>query len=257
MSGTVSVRGLCVTLANRPVLSGVDLDLDQGELVCLMGVSGAGKSTVLRAIAALQPFTAGSISVGRYKLRAGPLPRESQLGPVRRSVGMVFQNHSLFEHLTMLENVTLAPVYVHRWSPERAREVARNLLSSLGVGACAEAFPRQVSGGEAQRVAIARALVADPATLLLDEPTSALDPGRRAALGETLRRLARDRRGLLVATHDVPFARAFADRVVVLAAGAVVEAGPALRVLEAPEKEATRELLRLPVESEGEARRRT
>ena len=256
MSGTVSVRGLGVTLAGRHVLSGVELDLKQGEVLCLMGVSGAGKSTVLRAIAALQPFSAGSISVDGFELRPGPLPREARLGPVRRSVGMVFQNHSLFEHLTMLENVTLAPVHVHKWTPERASEVARNLLSSLGVGACAGAFPRQVSGGEAQRVAIARALVADPATLLLDEPTSALDPARRAALGETLRRLAGDGRGLLVATHDVLFARACADRVVVLAGGAVIEAGPALQVLDAPEKEATRELLRLPVESEGEARRR-
>jgi ABC-type polar amino acid transport system ATPase subunit len=175
-------------------------------------------------------------------------------------VALVFQGQSLFEHLTVLENVTLAPTHVYRWPSERVREVAHNLLTSLGVAACADAYPRQVSGGEAQRVAIARALVSDPAMLLMDEPTSALDPARRGALGETLRGLARQQRGLLIATHDAEFARAYADRVAILADGRVVEEGRAEQVLANPAHEATRELLRAPYSPGGEqyaASRRT
>ena len=134
---------------------------------------------------------------------------------------MVFQAHSLFEHLTALDNVTLAPIHALGWSREKAEEVAHRLLESLGVSHRTGAYPKQLSGGEAQRVAIARALAPDPMILLMDEPTSALDPSRRVALGETLRALAKDGRGLLVATHDVDFAREYADRTVLLAEGRV------------------------------------
>jgi ABC-type polar amino acid transport system ATPase subunit len=156
---------------------------------------------------------------------------------------MVFQEHSLFEHLTVLENVTLAPVYALAMTRERAGDVARALLESLGVASRGGAYPRELSGGESQRVAIARALAVDPTFLLMDEPTSALDPARRFALGDTLRALAREGRGLLIATHDVDFARAVADRVVILAQGLLVEEGPAADVLDRPSHPATRELL--------------
>ena len=136
---------------------------------------------------------------------------------------MVFQAHSLFEHLSAIDNVTLAPIHALGLTRDKAEGVANTLLSSLGVAPRANAFPRQLSGGEAQRVAIARALATDPMTLLMDEPTSALDPSRRGALGETLRALARDGRGLLIATHDVDFAREYADRVAVLSEGRIVE----------------------------------
>lgn len=244
------VSGLHARRGRQEVLRGVDLALAPGEIGALMGVSGAGKSTVLRAIAALQPFSAGSIVVGDVALRPGPLPPESRLRGLRRRVGMVFQAHSLFEHLTVLENVTLAPVHALGWTRERAVEAARALLAELGVAHRAEAHPRQLSGGEAQRVAIARALAPDPAVLLMDEPTSALDPARRAALGEALRALARSGRTLLVATHDVDFALAHADRVAILAAGVVVEHGAPADVLRHPAHAATRELLRAP---EGDA----
>jgi ABC-type polar amino acid transport system ATPase subunit len=211
-----------------------------------MGVSGAGKSTVLRAVAALEPFTGGSIAAAGFELAPGPLPRQSRLRGLRSKVGMVFQAHSLFEHLTALENVTLAPVHALGWTRARADEVAMELLATLGVRARADAYPRQLSGGEAQRVAIARALAPGPMVLLMDEPTSALDPARRGALGETLRGLAREGRALLVVTHDVDFAHDFADRVAVLAEGLLVEAGPAREVLERPTHPATRELLRGP-----------
>jgi len=237
------VRGLRVTRGARVVLDAVDLDVAPGELRVLMGESGTGKTTVLRAVVALQAFDAGSIRIGAAQLTPGPLPPESRLRELRSRVGIVFQAPSLFEHLTALENCTLAPVHALGWTPARAEETAERLLGGLGVAARTEALPRQLSGGEAQRVAIARALAPDPALLLLDEPTSALDPARRTSLGETLRELARQGRGLLIATHDVEFAAAFADSVSVLSAGRIVEDGPAARVLDSPAQQATRDFL--------------
>jgi ABC-type polar amino acid transport system ATPase subunit len=242
----LAVRDLHASRGARPVLRGVQLDVERGEVCALMGISGAGKSTVLRAVAALQPFSAGSITVDGVALRPGPLPPESRLRALRARVGMVFQAHALFEHLTVMENVTLAPVHAHGFTTERARATAAELLTELGVAARADAYPRQLSGGDAQRVAIARALAPNPALLLMDEPTSALDPARRGALGEALRELASAGRALLVATHDVDFALAHADRVVILAEGAVVEEGRARDVLANPTHRATRELLRGP-----------
>ncbi|MDB4950493.1 MAG: transporter related protein [Gemmatimonadetes bacterium] len=249
MSDALEVRGLQVAHGEKRVLRGIDLQVAPGEVCVLMGLSGAGKSTVLRSIGALQPFSAGTITVGDFRLSPGPLPRESRLRGLRSRVGMVFQAHSLFEHLTALENVTLAPVHALRWTRERAEEVALALLDGLGVAARAGAYPRELSGGEAQRVAIARALAPNPTMLLMDEPTSALDPARRGALGETLCGLARQGRGLLISTHDVDFARAHADRVVVLSEGVLVEEGPAADVLDRPSHAATRELLRGPGEA--------
>lgn len=248
-TAALTVRDLRATRGETPVLRGVDLNLAAGEITALMGVSGAGKSTVLRAIAALQPFSAGSIVVDGFALQPGPVLPESRLRALRSKVGFVFQAHSLFEHLTVMDNVTLAPIHAQRWTRERAREVALGLLETLGVAKRADAYPRQLSGGEAQRVAIARALALDPLLLLMDEPTSALDPARRGALGETLSALANQGRGLLIATHDADFARAHADRVAVLADGVLVEYGPANEVLTNPTHAATRELLRGPEES--------
>jgi ABC-type polar amino acid transport system ATPase subunit len=184
-----------------------------------MGASGSGKSTALRTIAALQPFSAGSISVGDFRLQSGAVPRESRLKGLRGRVGMVFQAHALFEHLTALQNVTLAPQHALRWTRDRSEQVARELLRELGVDGRADAYPRQLSGGEAQRVAIARALAPDPTLLLMDEPTSALDPARRIGLGETLRELASAGRALLIATHDEEWAERFAHRMVTLVDG--------------------------------------
>ena len=202
---TLSVRGLRVRREDREVLRGVDLDVAAGEICALMGASGAGKTTVLRAVAALQPFDAGSIAVDDVTLAPGPVPPQSQLGELRRHVGMVFQAHALFEHLCALDNVTLAPIHVLGWDRARAELIARELLEMLGVGHRASALPRQLSGGEAQRVAIARALAPNPSLLLMDEPTAALDPARRESLGEKLRELARDGRALLISTQQESF----------------------------------------------------
>ncbi len=216
------VRSLRVKRAAREILTGIDLEVARGEVCMLMGASGSGKTTILRTVAALQAFDGGSIQVGNFRLGPGSLPRESKLGPLRRSVGMVFQAHALFEHLTAVENVMLAPVHALGWTRERAEHVARELLRSLEVEHRADALPRQLSGGEAQRVAIARALAPGPALLLMDEPTSALDQTRRAGLGAVIRELARAGRALLIATHDTEFARRYADRTVALENGITV-----------------------------------
>jgi ABC-type polar amino acid transport system ATPase subunit len=156
---------------------------------------------------------------------------------------MVFQFHYLFEHLTVLDNVCLAPVHVHHVSREAAATRARALLDELGIGHRATALPRELSGGEAQRAAIARALAMDPPLLLLDEPTASLDPARRTSLGLTLRQLATSGRAMLVTSHDVDFVRDHASRVLILADGRVVEAGDPRTVLTQPTHEATRALL--------------
>ena len=209
---------LSVRYDSRDVLRGLSLEVARGEIVALMGPSGVGKSTALRAVAALQAFDDGQIVVDGFALAPGPVPPESRLVPLRRRVGLVFQAHALFEHLTALDNVTLALRHVLGRSRDEAEAVATELLASLDVGSRGSAWPGQLSGGEAQRVAIARALAPDPHLLLMDEPTAALDPARRSALGATLRHLCEQGRGLLVATHDAEFARANADRVVSLTA---------------------------------------
>jgi len=221
MSAALTVSELLVNRGARTILRGVNFEVGPGEICALMGESGAGKSTVLRAIAALEPISAGVIAIGRVTLEAGPLRPESRLRELRQQVGFVFQSPSLFEHMTALQNVMLAPIHALAWSKERAHEVARGLLCSLGVGSRMDAYPRELSGGEAQRVAIARALAPGPKLLLMDEPTSALDPARRGALGDALRSLASEGRVLLIATHDAEFARAYADRVVVLDQGRI------------------------------------
>lgn len=239
----LSVEGVRLSRAGRAVLDGVDLAVSRGEICALMGLSGSGKTTVLRAAIGLEAIDGGRIDVGGFELTPGRVPPESRLKPLRERVGMVFQLHALFEHLTALDNTMLAPVWVHGRSAAAARERGASLLEALGVGHRAGAFPRELSGGEAQRVAIARALAVDPPLLFMDEPTASLDPARRGSLGETLRSLAGEGRGLLVTTHDVDFARDFADRVVVLALGRVAEMGKPEEVLGAPKTEATRELL--------------
>ena len=247
MDGTLEVSGLHADRGDRTVLRGVEVTLRPGEVCALMGTSGAGKTTVLRAIAALQPFSAGHIVVDGFRLEPGALPATAKLRALRQRVGMVFQAHALFEHLTALENVVLAPMHAFGQTREQAADTAMALLEELGVAERAAAYPRELSGGEAQRVAIARALAPDPQYLLLDEPTSALDPARRGALGETLRALAAEGRGLLFATHDVDFALACADRVAILADGVVVQDGKPADVLIDPTHPATRDLLSTPM----------
>ena len=247
----LDVRNLCLRRGTREVLRGVQLSVRQGEIVALMGLSGAGKSTVLRCVAALEPFSRGAISVGGATLE--PQASRSVQRTLRASVGMVFQQASLFEHLTVLKNVWLAPVHVRGTPQAEAERQARTLLDDLGVGHRADALPREISGGEAQRVAIARALAMDPPVLLMDEPTASLDPARRGELGETLKRLTAAGRTLLITTHDDDFVRDFATTVAILADGVVVEAGDPRTVLSSPSHPATERLL----QTDRRARRAT
>jgi ABC-type polar amino acid transport system ATPase subunit len=237
------VEGLRLARAGREILRGIHISVQRGERLVLMGLSGGGKTTVLRAIVALEGFQQGRIEVDGFALTPGPPPPESRLRPLRHRVGMVFQEHALFEHLTALANVMLAPLHVHRRGRDSAEQRARELLVELRVGHRADAFPRQLSGGEAQRVAIARALAVDPPLLLMDEPTAALDPARRRELAALLAELADAGRTLVISTHDVDFARQLASRVAVLAEGHIVEIGSPEELLEHPRHAATRQLL--------------
>ena len=218
------LRDVHLERGTRRILMGVSLEAGAGDLVALMGPSGSGKTTVLRAIAALEPFDAGRITVEDVTLEGGAGANHDTLRRLRKRVGMVFQFHCLFEHLTALDNVCLAPVHAHRIPRADAETRARTLLTAFGVEHRATALPHELSGGEAQRVAIARALAVDPHILLMDEPTASLDPERRTELGELLRQLLAQGRTLVVSTHDEDFARRFATRIVRLEDGVVTTA---------------------------------
>jgi ABC-type polar amino acid transport system ATPase subunit len=243
MSVCLRIDALKLSRGTRVILSSVSLEAARGEVVALMGLSGAGKSTVLRAAAGLEPFEAGVLEVEGVRLEAGARRSPASLSPLRRKIGMVFQFHALFEHLSALDNVCLAPVHVLGVPRADAEGRARGLLDQLGVGHRASALPRELSGGEAQRVAIARSLAMDPPVLLLDEPTASLDPARRNELGSSLRTLADSGRALVLTSHDDDFVRDHATRVVILADGCVVEEGDPRVVLTTPSHPATRALL--------------
>ncbi|HEX6159683.1 MAG TPA: amino acid ABC transporter ATP-binding protein [Thermoanaerobaculia bacterium] len=239
----LSIDALRLKRGAREVLRGVTFSADRGELVALMGLSGGGKTTVLRAITALEPFDGGTIDVDGVVLNASASHDRKTVRELRRHVGMVFQQHSLFEHLTALDNVTLAPRHVAHVAHADADRRALELLESLGVAHRSHAYPRELSGGEQQRVAIARAMAMEPPLLLMDEPTASLDPARRFELGQTLRGLTSGGRTLVLTTHDDDFARDFASRVVILAEGEVVEEGDPREVLTRPQHPATRAFL--------------
>lgn len=205
----VDVRDVAVRRGARPVLNGVGLTVARGGIVALMGASGSGKTTLLRTVAGLEPFQQGSLIVDGVTIASGPRD-PAAIRRLRRKVGMVFQFHCLFEHLTAMANVCLAPIHVHNMRAPEAEERARTLLRTLGVEHRAPALPRELSGGEAQRVAIARALATDPPVLLMDEPTASLDPARRTELVALLRSLVSRQRTLIIATHDEDFAQAVA-----------------------------------------------
>ena len=243
MSDIVRIESLRLNRGSRQILRGVNMSAKRGELLALMGLSGGGKTTILRSVAALETFNDGTIDVDGVVLRPGPLPHRSVMRELRKRVGMVFQLHYLFDHLTAMQNVTLAPVHVAHVAHSTANERAVQLLTSLGVSHRKDAYPRELSGGEAQRVAIARAMAMDPPLLLMDEPTASLDPARRNELGETLRELVAGGRTLIVTTHDDDFVRDYASRVIILAEGEVVEEGDPKIVLTRPRHPATKALL--------------
>ncbi|HEX4248825.1 MAG TPA: amino acid ABC transporter permease/ATP-binding protein [Pseudonocardia sp.] len=246
----LTVEGAHKSFGGHEVLRGVDLELREGEVVALLGPSGSGKSTLLRLINHLETLDAGSISfdglrVG-YSDSGRPLPeRLVAQQRVAAGVGMVFQHFNLFGHLSAARNVAVAPRWVHGEPKDRALAEANRLLARVGLAARAHALPRQLSGGQRQRVGIARALAGRPKVLLLDEPTSALDPELVREVLEVIRSLAVDE-GLtmLIATHQLRFAREVADRVVFMADGVVLEEGPSAQVLDSPQHPVAARFLR-------------
>ncbi|MBS9391267.1 MAG: amino acid ABC transporter ATP-binding protein [Dolichospermum sp. WA123] len=221
------------------VLQGVSLTVERGEVVVLMGPSGSGKSTFIRTFNALEEYQQGTITIDGITLSHDLRNIET----IRREVGMVFQQFNLFPHLTVLENITLAPIYVRKISKVKAEELAMQLLERVGILAQAQKYPGQLSGGQQQRVAIARALAMQPKIMLFDEPTSALDPEMVREVLDVMRNLANDGMTMVVVTHEVGFAREVADRVVLMDSGLLVESSTPDTFFTNPKEERTRKFL--------------
>ena len=201
------------------VLCNVNLQVNAGEVVVIMGPSGSGKSTFIRTFNALEPYQEGRITIDGI-----PLTEDIQnIDQIRRDVGMVFQQFNLFPHLTVLENITIAPIQVRKFTKAKADEIALQLLNRVGILEQAQKYPAKLSGGQQQRVAIARALAMEPKIMLFDEPTSSLDPEMVREVLDVMRSLAKSGMTMLVVTHEVGFAREVADRVIFMDAGQVIE----------------------------------
>ncbi|OKH20816.1 amino acid ABC transporter ATP-binding protein [Hydrococcus rivularis NIES-593] len=221
------------------VLQGVSLSVNKQEVVVMMGPSGSGKSTFIRTFNALEPYQKGSIVIDGIKLSHDL----KNIDAIRREVGMVFQQFNLFPHLTVLDNVTLAPIWVRRWKKQKAEEVAMQLLERVGILEQAHKYPGQLSGGQQQRVAIARALAMQPKIMLFDEPTSALDPEMVREVLDVMRTLANSGMTMVCVTHEVGFAREVADRVVFMDSGKIVEIAPPDEFFNHPKEERTQRFL--------------
>jgi polar amino acid transport system ATP-binding protein len=239
------VRGLRKTFGDHVVLDGLDLDVDAHEVVVLIGASGSGKSTLLRCVDLLETVDDGVIELEGIDVSDPRVDADA----VRARMGIVFQAFNLFPHMTVLDNVTLAPRKVHGVAREQAEARALDMLERVGLRERARAYPDQLSGGQQQRVAIARALVNDPVLMLFDEVTSALDPELVGEVLSLLRELKAEGTTMIVATHEMGFARDVADEVCFLDGGRVLERGPAAQVLGDPVEPRTRQFLRRIIEA--------
>jgi polar amino acid transport system ATP-binding protein len=231
----LSVRGLHKSFGTLEVLRGIDLDVDEGEVLCIIGPSGSGKSTLLRCTNLLVPPDAGDIFLNSVRVNDPAIRPEW----VRQQIGMVFQSFNLFTHLTALRNVVLGLVHVKGMERDAARKKAFFELERVGLGDKVNAYPAQLSGGQQQRVAIARALAMDPKVMLFDEPTSALDPEFIHEVLDVMARLARDGMTMVVVTHEMGFAREVADEIAFMDQGLVVEHGAPAEILDRPGHERT------------------
>jgi polar amino acid transport system ATP-binding protein len=235
----LAIEGLHKSFGKHNVLRGVDLDVAEHEVVCLIGASGSGKSTLLRCVNLLEPVDAGHIFVEGQEITA----RGVDVNRIRRRIGIVFQAFNLFPHMSVLQNVTLAPRKALGLSRGEADARAHELLARFGLEDKADDFPDRLSGGQQQRVAIVRALAMRPDLMLLDEVTSALDPELVAEVLEVIRELAAGGMTMVIATHEMSFARDIADRVCFLDAGVILEQGPPAQVLAAPREPRTQQFL--------------
>ncbi|MFB2769977.1 amino acid ABC transporter ATP-binding protein [Pelatocladus sp. BLCC-F211] len=221
------------------VLQGASLTVNRGEVVVIMGPSGSGKSTFIRTFNALEDYQQGRIEIDGIALTDDLRNIEA----IRREVGMVFQQFNLFPHLTVLQNITLAPIWVRKRSRIKAEELAMQLLERVGILEQAQKYPGQLSGGQQQRVAIARALAMQPKVMLFDEPTSALDPEMVREVLDVIKTLAADGMTMVVVTHEVGFAREVADRVILMDGGVIVEVATPAEFFQNPQQERTRKFL--------------
>ncbi|MBD0261788.1 MAG: amino acid ABC transporter ATP-binding protein [Tolypothrix sp. Co-bin9] len=220
-------------------LRGVNLTVNRGEVVVLMGPSGSGKSTFIRTFNGLEEYQQGRIEIDGIALTDDLRNIET----IRREIGMVFQQFNLFPHLSVLQNITLAPVWVRKWTKVKAEEVAMQLLERVGILEQAQKYPGQLSGGQQQRVAIARALAMQPKIMLFDEPTSALDPEMVREVLDVIQTLAADGMTMVVVSHEVGFARQVADRVILMDSGMIVEEASPTAFFQNPQQERTRKFL--------------
>ena len=234
----IEIKGLRKAFGADEVLKGIDLSIDEKEVVVIIGPSGSGKSTLLRCMNHLEEPTAGEVVVDGITLSS-----EANINKVREEVGMVFQRFNLFPHMTVLENIMLAPMKVKRVARDAAEKTARELLARVGLAEKADAYPDNLSGGQQQRVAIARALAMRPKVMLFDEPTSALDPEMVGEVLDVMRALANEGMTMVIVTHEMGFAREVGDRLLFVDEGRIIESGVPREVFENPKEERTRSFL--------------
>ena len=239
MNPIITVRDLHKNFGDLEVLKGIDCVVEEFEVVCVVGPSGSGKSTFLRCLNLLEPITSGSVTINGHELTDPKV----KLTTVRQDVGMVFQQFNVFPHMSVLDNITLAPTKVLKLSAGEARDRAMALLDKVGLTDKADVFPSKLSGGQNQRVAIARALAMQPQVMLFDEPTSALDPETVGEVLEVMKALAEESMTMVVVTHEMGFAREVADRVIFIDHGRIVEEGSPSEVFDSPRHERTQAFL--------------
>lgn len=239
MAKKVEVKNLHKSFGKLDVLKGISLDIEEGEVVCLIGPSGSGKSTFLRCLNRLEETTSGTVIVDGWEIS----DKKININKVRENIGMVFQQFNLFPHLSVKKNIMMAPMDRKKPPKAEAEKTALELLKRVGLYDKADAYPKQLSGGQQQRVAIARALAMQPDIMLFDEPTSALDPEMVGEVLNVMKELANSGMTMVVVTHEMGFARDVADRVVFMSDGVIVEQGTPEEIFSSPKEERTREFL--------------
>ena len=239
MNVKVKIQNLHKSFKNNHVLRGIDLDVREGEVVCVIGPSGSGKSTMLRCINLLEKPTQGTIIVDNFNIT----DKKAEINKIRRNIGMVFQQFNLFPHLTVEKNIMMAPVDAKIFTKEEAKNEAHRLLERVGLLDKKDAYPSSLSGGQQQRVAIARALAMRPDVMLFDEPTSALDPEMVGEVLAVMKELATGGMTMICVTHEMGFAREVADRVIFIDEGVIMEEGTPEEVFNNPKNPRTKEFL--------------
>lgn len=239
MTKKVKVTDLHKSFDALDVLCGIDLEIEEGEVVCLIGPSGSGKSTFLRCLNRLEECTSGTIEVDGFVIS----DKKLNIDKVRENIGMVFQQFNLFSHMTVKKNIMFAPLELKKMTKDQAEQKAMQLLTRVGLADKADAYPHQLSGGQKQRVAIARALAMNPDIMLFDEPTSALDPEMVGEVLQVMKELAAEGMTMVVVTHEMGFARDVADRVIFMSDGIICEQGTPEEIFNNPQEERTKEFL--------------